>query len=1157
MEFHISKQARNRYHFDQSLFSFDGNIIFADFNAVHIFTQKINSQRDLLHHPEKAVKASHINAMGLMDEIFHFIISLYARQLNPEVWQNTLQWVESQLGKTVVDLVLADFVTEFPPKEIYADQVAVEDYLFKHADASIHRKMALEECILLWISNRNPALEPYQELFDDSNLTDNTAYLQLIREAISFFDTQPPFGPDQQNLITMLRSPAIHVPDSIMGQLEYIRNHWAGLLGHFLYRLLSSLDFIKEEQKSPFLGSGPMQVPVYGAAHFGAEGIENFSPDRDWMPSLVLIAKNIYVWLDQLRKKYQADIYHLDQIPDEELDQLAAWGFTGIWLIGVWERSQASARIKQLCGNPEAISSAYSLSQYQIATDLGGEEAFQNFRDRAWRRGIRIGSDMVPNHMGIDSPWVLEHPDWFISQDYSPFPSYTFNGPDLSPNPDIGIFIEDHYYDRTDAAVVFKWHNRPNNITRFIYHGNDGTSMPWNDTAQLNYLNPQVREAVIQTILSVARRFPIIRFDAAMTLARLHYQRLWYPEPGTGGDIPSRSQHSMTKAQFESLMNQEFWREVVERAAQEAPDTLLLAEAFWMMEGYFVRTLGMHRVYNSAFMNMLRNEDNEKYRYLIKNTLEFDPEILRRYVNFMNNPDERTAIEQFGDGDKYFGICTLMATMPGLPMFGHGQIEGFTEKYGMEYRRAYLDEKVNKGFVERHKWEIFPLLRQRKLFSGVENFLIYNFSTPDRGINQNVFAFSNRLGNEKALVIYNNKYESTRGWIRESSPKMVKQHDEGGQKLVQKTLGEGLDLHNEPGYYVILRDQANQLEYIRSCQELFHQGFYVELGAFQKHVFNRIEEIRDDQDGRFGRLCDHLHGNGVPSLFETLDELLLQPIHTPFSEIANAGYLKYLLETLVKGCSQADLVHILKESAEKYAPFLTGIEMFTHEKLPKESQLRQQQLLLKSILSPAILPDKETIATKTTPVFPWHTLRAKFENAPQKQIPIIFWSFLSPLSIVPQPDEQKNEQVIHLVDEWKLGKMIRKSIEDLGFSNEESSQIWSNTKLLIKLQNWEDELNDTSASILVNSWFTDPFIQEYLGINSYDGVLWYQGEAFAELEDCLFIVSCIHQQQSLPGKQEDQIPTSAEMFLKKLHQAAEKSHYRVEQLLGEFPLEDE
>ena len=141
--------------------------------------------------------------------------------------------------------------------------------------------------------------------------------------------------------------------------------------------------------------------------------------------------------------------------------------------------------------------------------------------------------------------------------------------------------------------------------------------------------------------------------------------------------------------------------------AQEAPDTLLLAEAFWLMEGYFVRTLGMHRVYNSAFMNMLRDEKNAEYRLVIKNTLEFDPRILERYVNFMNNPDERTAVDQFGKEDKYIGICTLMATMPGLPMFGHGQIEGFTEKYGMEYRRAYRDEQPDRYLVQRHERESF------------------------------------------------------------------------------------------------------------------------------------------------------------------------------------------------------------------------------------------------------------------------------------------------------------------------------------------------------------------------------------------------------------------------------------------------------------------
>ena len=201
--------------------------------------------------------------------------------------------------------------------------------------------------------------------------------------------------------------------------------------------------------------------------------------DSAWMPRVVLMAKSTYVWLDQLSRRYGRDIRTLDAIPDEELDTLARWGVTGLWLIGLWQRSEASERIKRMRGNPDAVASAYSLDDYRIADDLGGEGAYANLRDRAWARGIRLASDMVPNHMGIDSRWVIEHPEWFLSLPRAALSRRTpSRGRTCRRRAAVGIVLEDHYWDDSDAAVVFKRFDRETGDERYVYHGNDGTSFP-------------------------------------------------------------------------------------------------------------------------------------------------------------------------------------------------------------------------------------------------------------------------------------------------------------------------------------------------------------------------------------------------------------------------------------------------------------------------------------------------------------------------------------------------------------------------------------------------------------------------------------------------------------------------------------------------------
>src|SRR5690242_10700520 len=115
LEFHVSRQSRDRYQFDQSLFQLSGNVVFANFHAARVFAQRMNEKRDLINYPEQAVKAGQINAMGLIDEISHLLIENYRRQVNPNVMRDALQALEAQFGHDALDAALHQFSDEYPP----------------------------------------------------------------------------------------------------------------------------------------------------------------------------------------------------------------------------------------------------------------------------------------------------------------------------------------------------------------------------------------------------------------------------------------------------------------------------------------------------------------------------------------------------------------------------------------------------------------------------------------------------------------------------------------------------------------------------------------------------------------------------------------------------------------------------------------------------------------------------------------------------------------------------------------------------------------------------------------------------------------------------------------------------------------------------------
>src|SRR6476660_7619934 len=370
--FHVRRSARERYDIDASLIGTRGDLLVTDLAAMRRLAARMNKARDASSAP---VQAGEILALGLLHEVGHLMIARFARA--------------------------------FPspgPRRVPAPE-------------------RLEEMLLTRLANENPALGPLRELVDDRILTQGSSYAAAIAAIERSFADGPPFEEGVGSLIELMRSPARHAPTSLVGQLRFVRERWGEYLGEALLALLARIDIaigvLLEEERGRHLrfGARPGDGEDVHAPDLGllAHEPEAFSTDSAWMPHVVLIAKSTYVWLDQLSRTHGRDIRTLDAIPDEELDTLAQWGVTGLWLIGLWERSKASERIKRMRGQADAVASAYSLDDYRIAGDLGGDEAYQNLRDRAWTRGIRLSSDMVPNHMGIDSRWVIDHPEWFLS----------------------------------------------------------------------------------------------------------------------------------------------------------------------------------------------------------------------------------------------------------------------------------------------------------------------------------------------------------------------------------------------------------------------------------------------------------------------------------------------------------------------------------------------------------------------------------------------------------------------------------------------------------------------------------------------------------------------------------------------------------------------
>jgi hypothetical protein len=571
----------------------------------------------------------------------------------------------------------------------------------------------------------------------------------------------------------------------------------------------------------------------------------------------------------------------------------------------------------------------------------------------------------------------------------------------------------------------------------------------------------------------------------------------------------------------------------------------------------------MHRVYNSAFMNMLRDEENANYRSVIKNTLEFDPEVLKRYVNFMSNPDERTAVDQFGKGDKYFGVCTLMATMPGLPMFGHGQIEGFTEKYGMEFRRATRDEQPDPWLVARHEREISPLLHRRAQFAEVRDFLLYDVFTDDGRVNEDVFAYSNRLGGERGLVVYHNRYADTRGWIR-SSCAYAEKTPSGESHLRQRSLGESFGLSSDPAAFVAFRDAVTGLEHLRRAADVAERGLAVELGAYRCHVFLDWRDLRDDEARSWGALCDALGGRGVPSLGDALRELTQRPVHQALRRVLEPALARALAEAASvpggTGASQASApiedavrrMQALLDAARRYASSPGAVEVGLGPDRPwPDGEADALDGFRRSVAAALRVPGLERRFSE-----PWPPdARAVLPSAAGGDAPLTPWiavlafAAVEGLGRAADPGDPAAASV-RLFDALRVREPLAEGFETAGAPGDERWRAAARVRAAFAHAAWAPESRSADARRgPYLDWLGDPDVAWLLDVHEHEGVRYFRREHYERLQWWLTLSRLLVLAES--GQPERARVATLEKAVRARVAHAQAAGYRVEALLDE------
>jgi glycosidase len=237
----------------------------------------------------------------------------------------------------------------------------------------------------------------------------------------------------------------------------------------------------------------------------------------------------------------------------------------------------------------------------------------------------------VPNHTGLDHPWVEDHPEYYIAGTEG----------DLAAAPRNFVRVKRQQGDLTLAL------------------GRDPYFPGWPDALQLNYGNPATQEAMIGELLSISQQCDGLRCDMAMLVLPDVFERTW------GVKSPA------------------FWPTATQRVRERVPDFRFMAEVYWDLE-WTLQQQGFDYTYDKRLYDRLCEQHVQPVREHFLAGMDYQDKLAR----FLENHDEPRAAATFSP-ELHRAAAVITFLCPGLRFFHQGQFEGRQKRISPRPERAH------------------------------------------------------------------------------------------------------------------------------------------------------------------------------------------------------------------------------------------------------------------------------------------------------------------------------------------------------------------------------------------------------------------------------------------------------------------------------------